>query len=164
MESKPFIIGITGGTGSGKTRLVSHLKSKIPSEKLTVITQDNYYLPKDHQPLDSKGVENFDTLESLNSQQLEADINRLLNGIGFKQKVYNFNNPSLGTRYININPAPVVIVEGLFALCYPKVFDLLNMSIFVETNEDHGNRISGYSYRISEGCGPQAGSLAEIRG
>lgn len=137
MQSKPFIIGITGGTGAGKTRLVGHLKSQIPSEKLTVITQDNYYLPRDHQPLDKKGIKNFDTLESLDSKQLESDIHRLLNGIGFKQKVYNFNNPNLETRYIGINPAPIVIVEGLFALCYPNVFDLLNMTIFVETNEEN---------------------------
>lgn len=136
MEKSSFVIGITGGTGAGKTRLVNHLTEKIPSEKVTVLTQDNYYRPRDTQPLDDRGIKNFDTLESLYPEKLANDIRSLVSGSGFQQQVYHFNNPNAEEQWITVNPAPVIIVEGLYALSYPEIIQLTDMTIFIDVSED----------------------------
>ena len=136
MSTNRLLIGITGGTGAGKTSLVSHLSNRFTPKNITVVTQDNYYKPINHQPIDSNGVENFDTLQSIDPDKMKSDLVTLLEGGSFQQQVYNFNNPVEDPQWIEITPSPVIIVEGLFALSYQKIFNLTDVSIFIDTTED----------------------------
>ena len=72
--TKPYVLGICGGSGSGKTYLLTQLLSKLPSDKLTLVSQDNYYLPYEEQPKDDKGDANFDTPKSFDLKQLKQDL------------------------------------------------------------------------------------------
>lgn len=136
MNKNSLLIGITGGTGAGKTRLVSHLSDRLSRENLTVVNQDNYYKPLHTQPIDPNGIENFDTLQSIDPIQMEQDLKILLSGKSFRQQVYNFNKPIEDREWIEVQPAPVIVVEGLFALSFPEIFNLTEISIFVDTAEE----------------------------
>ena len=140
---KPYVIGITGGSGSGKTFFLKHLQSSFSLKQLCLISQDNYYRSRELQPLDKNGVRNFDLPESIDHQLLAADLNMLIAGKTVKKLEYTFNNPAVSSGWLEFNPAPVIVVEGLFVQYFPDVKALLDLSVFIEA-KDHiklGRRI-----------------------
>ena len=80
MSKTPFIIGITGGSGSGKTRFLNGLLSKFTPDEVCLISQDNYYKPREEQPVDIKGVKNFDLPESIDFEAYKNDIEAIKAG------------------------------------------------------------------------------------
>ncbi|HEX8548001.1 MAG TPA: uridine kinase [Cytophagaceae bacterium] len=132
---KPFIVGITGGSASGKSFFLKSLVGAFASSDLTLISQDHYYKPKEQQPLDRNGVHNFDTPSSIDDELLTRDIEALLAGNEVQRLEYTFNNPSITPEKIVFQPAPLIIVEGLFAFYYPKISNLLDLKIYVDAKE-----------------------------
>jgi uridine kinase len=133
---KPFIVGITGGSASGKTLFLERLLSSFEPGEVCLISQDNYYKPRHQQPIDAQGVYNFDTPDSIDFEQYAADIRKILNGEKVLREEYTFNNSARNPKMLTFSAAPVVVVEGIFVLYYPELADLLDLKIFIDA-KDH---------------------------
>lgn len=134
--TKPFIVGITGGSASGKTLFLEHLLRSFSSEELCMISQDNYYKPKHLQPVDEQGIANFDTPHSIDFEQYAQDIRIIQGGGTVIREEYTFNNAAKKPKMLTFAPAPVVVVEGIFVLYYPELAALLDLKIFIDA-KDH---------------------------
>lgn len=132
---KPYIVGVTGGSASGKTLFLNQLLKTFEPEDICLISQDNYYKPKNEQPKDELGVENFDTPHSFDFIQYSADIRNIQQGNKVFRQEYTFNNPSATPKMLEFCPAPVVVVEGIFVLYSPELADLLDLKIFIDAKD-----------------------------
>lgn len=135
MSKSPFIIGITGGSGSGKTRFLNGLLRKFSSDEVCLISQDNYYKPRDQQPVDINGVKNFDLPESIDFEAYKDDIEALRAGRSVSRKEYTFNNPEAEPSTIMLKAAPVIIVEGIFVLYYKPIAKILDMKLYIDAKD-----------------------------
>lgn len=135
MNETPFIIGITGGSGSGKTRFLNGLLSKFSASEVCLISQDNYYKPREVQPLDKNGIKNFDLPESIDFEAYKNDILALKAGNVVTREEYTFNNPSAKPKVITLSPAPVIVVEGIFVLYYRPIAQILDMKLYIDAKD-----------------------------
>ncbi|TRX61261.1 uridine kinase [Fulvivirga sp. M361] len=129
---KPFLVGITGGSASGKTMFLNSLLHLFDSRDICLISQDNYYFPRDQQPVDENGVKNFDTPQSIDSAAFSSDIRKIKAGEGFQRQEYTFNNPKVVPKLLKFSPAPLVIVEGLFVMHFPELNELMDLRLFID--------------------------------
>jgi uridine kinase len=134
--TKPYTIGITGGSGSGKTFFLKNLESRFTNDELCLISQDHYYHPREMQQHDERGIKNFDLPESIDYKQFQLDIQTLKRGKILKKKEYTFNNPDITPKILEFKPAPIIIVEGLFVQYFPDIEKELDLKIFIEA-KDH---------------------------
>lgn len=132
---KPYIVGITGGSASGKTYFLKSLLEAFSSEELCLLSQDNYYLPRHQQPKDEQGVTNFDTPDSINVRQFALDIEALKKGKKVLKQEYTFNNPNATPQILEFIPAPVVVVEGIFVFYHQALSRQLDLKVFIEAEE-----------------------------
>lgn len=130
----PFIVGVTGGSGSGKSTFTKHLVEKLGGQA-SVLTLDNYYYPLEQQPRDPQGHPNFDLPESLNLALFHHDLLQLKEGKSIVQKEYTFNIPDRVPKDITIKPARVLLVEGLYIFYQPETEALYDLKIFIDTEE-----------------------------
>jgi uridine kinase len=128
--TKPFIIGITGGSGSGKTTFIKDIRDKFTESELCIISQDDYYRPRHEQETDEKGYQNFDLPQSIDKKAFHADLEKLLNGETIEKMEYLFNNKEAEGTIKFFKPAPIIIVEGLFVFHYKKIRRLLDLKVF----------------------------------
>lgn len=135
MSSKPYIIGITGGSASGKTLLLKSLLGAFQPHEICLVSQDNYYRDRELQPKDENGVYNFDTPQSIDFDQYAADIKALKEGKSVFRKEYTFNNPHATPTMIETKSAPIIVVEGIFVFYFPEVSNLLDLKIFIDAND-----------------------------
>jgi uridine kinase len=135
-KGKPYIIGIAGGSSSGKTSFLNQLVSLMPEDSVSVISQDNYYFPKEQQQKDKNGQHNFDLPTSIDRVSFYTDIKKLLNGEHIRRKEYTFNNPDKVPKDIVTLSSPVILVEGLFVFYYEEVLESLDLRVFIEADED----------------------------
>ncbi len=135
MKNKPYLVGITGGSASGKTFVLNALSKSFQESHITIISLDNYYKPKSEQTLDENGKINFDHPQALDLEKFYSDLKMILNGHDVTLKEYTFNNPNAPETFITYNPAPIIIIEGLFVFYLSKVRQLLDLKIFIEAEE-----------------------------
>ena len=126
----PTVIGITGGSGSGKTLFINKLVENMPT--VAVHSMDNYYIQRTKQPKDEQGVENFDTLDSMDIDRYIADLKQLIKGESVELEEYNYNNPNAEKKKIVIKSSDIILVEGIFALFIAELRELLDLKIFIE--------------------------------
>ncbi len=141
--NKPFTIGITGGSGSGKTYFLQGLSSCFKSHEICLISQDNYYKSRDQQPIDENGVKNFDLPVSIDRESFQQDLLRLKAGQNVIKTEYTFNNPTAETKLLEFKAAPIIVVEGLFVQYFEEISNELDLRVFIEA-KDHvklGRRI-----------------------
>jgi uridine kinase len=132
---KPFLIGISGGTGSGKTSLVKEIRERFTTEEVCIVLQDDYYFSREQMPVDDNGEKNFDLPECIDKKTLLKDLQSLMVGFPVEKMEYTFNNPEAKPKILLLNPAPIIVVEGLFVLHFKKIAALLDLKVFV-TAED----------------------------
>jgi len=135
MADKPYLIGITGGSGSGKTRIIHELRDLFSEEQLCIISQDEYYHPRELQVWDDAGYQNFDLPEAINSKAFADDIKQLIRGEEVRKEQYTFNNSKKETETLVFKPAPIIIVEGLFVFYFPEIRELLDLKIFIDAED-----------------------------
>ena len=133
--NRPYIIGISGGSGSGKTLFINELMRGFNKDEVCLISQDNYYRKRTEQPVDENGVQNFDMPESIDSDAFLSDIVKLMQGEKIILKEYTFNNPNQPENTIEFRPAPVIILEGIFIFFVEKIRKLIDLKIFIEARE-----------------------------
>lgn len=128
---KTTLIGISGGSGSGKTSFIRSLRNKFQETNLCIISQDDYYLPRELQVNDENGVKNFDLPESIDIEAFVGDIHKLQQGHAIERMEYSFNNELAKPKTLHFNPAPVIVVEGLFVFHIKEIFKSLDLSIII---------------------------------
>lgn len=136
LSAKPYIIGIAGGSASGKTSFLRDLKEIIAEEHLTIISQDNYYFPKEKQFIDENGEINFDLPTSIDREHFHQDLVSLMANKSVEKKEYTFNNKEAEPKLIQLKPAPIIIMEGLFIFHYEEIRNLLDLRVFLDVRED----------------------------
>jgi uridine kinase len=154
--SKPYVVGIAGGSGSGKTTFLKSLMDQLPRGSAALLTQDNYYLPIEKQQLDPNGETNFDLPTSVDKDHFVSDLKQLIQGQIISKKEYTFNNDSAVARTISIRPAPLIITEGLFIFHYKEINELLDYRVYIDANEavrlwrriERDDRERGYGEKI----------------
>src|SRR5690606_4020259 len=135
MATVHFTIGITGGSGSGKTRFVTELARRFTNGELCVISQDHYYKPLEHQEADAQGIENFDLPTAIDHEQFINDIRQIKQGHSVTRKEYVFNNPAAVPKDIVLRPAPVLVVEGLFIQYFKEIDRELALTLFIDARD-----------------------------
>jgi len=136
MNNKPFIIGIAGGSGSGKTFFLNCFLHHFKNDEVTLVSQDDYYIHAGEMTQEENKLYNFDLPSTIDGVQFLQDIKKLVNGEVVYKKEYNFNNPLAIVKILEIKPAPIIIVEGLFILHFKEIGALLDHSIFIEADEE----------------------------
>lgn len=131
----PFIIGITGGSASGKTLFLKSLLNSFAPEEICLVSQDNYYKPRHEQPVDENGVYNFDTPSAIDFELYAQHIRSLRSGIAVTKKEYTFNNPKVEPQLFTFQPSPIIVVEGIFVFYFPEITKLLDFKIFIDAAE-----------------------------
>jgi len=134
--NKPFTLGITGGSGSGKTFFLRGLAAHFKPEEICLISQDNYYKPIEQQAVDENGVENFDLPGSIDRETFQADILKLMDGQNVLKREHTFNNPQAKPKMLEFKAAPILVVEGLFVQYFEEIEKLLDLKVFIEA-KDH---------------------------
>lgn len=134
--NKPYIIGIAGGSGSGKTFFLKRFLDHFSDDEICLVSQDDYYFPvaQDMTPEENK-LYDFDKPSTINADQFEKDIKTLIAGEVIYKEEYTFNNPNVVPKVLEIKPAPIVIIEGLFIFHFKPIEDLLDMRIFIDADE-----------------------------
>lgn len=127
---KPIVVGITGGSGSGKTRFINQLSENL--DGVSLLSMDNYYFEIEKQPVDERGVENFDKLESIDTKKFVSDIKRLIHGETVELMEYTFNNKESEPNLITILSQPIILVEGIFTLFLEDVRNLTDLNIYID--------------------------------
>lgn len=133
--NSPYVIGVSGASGSGKTLFINKLMRGFSKGEVCLISQDNYYRKRDEQPVDENGILNFDMPESIDIEAFLIDINKLMQGEKIIVKEYTFNNPGQPDKKIELNPAPVIILEGIFIFFIEKIRKLIDLKVFIDAQE-----------------------------
>jgi len=131
-----MFIGICGGTGSGKTTIARAIVDAVRRENVVLIEQDSYYRNLADMPLDERHQANFDHPDAIDSDMLVNHLLRLKQGLTVEMPLYDFVTHTRSDEIEIIEPRPVVIVEGILIFAEPRVLDLLDMRVFVDTPDD----------------------------
>ncbi|HZY37951.1 MAG TPA: uridine kinase [Mucilaginibacter sp.] len=135
--NKPFIIGIAGGSGSGKTFFLKCFLEHFSPDEVCLVSQDDYYIPVAHNMTrEENKFYNFDLPSTIDNEHFENDIASLIRGETVLKREYTYNNPELVPKMLEIKPGPIMLIEGLFILYFRKIADSLDLKIFIEA-DDH---------------------------
>ncbi|MBK6904657.1 MAG: uridine kinase [Saprospirales bacterium] len=132
----PFTIGITGGSGSGKTTFIRQIRSVFSEDQVCIVSQDDYYRPRSEQAADENGVFNFDLPDSLFRDEFFRDVEKLRQWQTVTREEYTFNNQEAEPDMHVFRPAPILILEGIFVFHYPEIRNLLDLRVFLHAKED----------------------------
>jgi uridine kinase len=136
VSEKVFVIGIAGGSGSGKTTFLRELMSHFSPRQVALVSQDNYYKSKEEQQIDENGVHNFDLPTSIDRVHFAHDMQLLRGGESIEKLEYNFNNPSWEPEKVVVHPAPVIIMEGLFVFHYDEIRSQLDYKVYIDAHHE----------------------------
>lgn len=131
-----IIIGVGGGTGSGKTTVVNKILSDLPQKDVVILSQDHYYYDNKHLSFEEREKINFDHPRAIDFDLLVEHINSLKKGKTIKQPNYSFITHTRTGNFVNIKPHKVVIVEGILVFTYKPLRNLFNMKIFIHADSD----------------------------
>jgi uridine kinase len=131
----PYIVGITGGSASGKTLFLKSLLHAFAPHEICLISQDNYYKPRHEQPRDENGIYNFDTPFSIDFELYAQHIKDLRNGKQVIKQEYTFNNPQAVPAMLTLQTSPIIVVEGIFVFYFPEIASLLDLKVFIDAAE-----------------------------
>lgn len=131
-----LIIGIAGGTGSGKTTVVQQITGELPEGEVCVISQDSYYRDTSHLSYDERVKINFDHPKAIDFDLLAVHLQELRKGKPFLQPVYSFGEHNRTGETIKTHPKKVIIVEGILIFTHPELRQLFDIKIFVHADSD----------------------------
>ena len=137
LRYRPVIVGICGGTGSGKTTLTKAIVERLGAEHVSLVSHDSYYRDLQHLVVKERANVNFDHPDALDSELLYTHIGMLKEGIPVKCPVYDFTTHSRKLdEYDLVNPSKIVLVDGILIFAEPRLLEAMDMKIFVDTADD----------------------------
>lgn len=131
-----LIIGIAGGTGSGKSTVVRKIIESLPKEKVAIIPQDAYYKDNHHIPLEIRKTMNYDEPASIEWSLLRKHLEELKEGKSIEMPTYEFVTCSREKETVHVEPCDVVVVEGILVLSVPELRDMVDIKVFVDADAD----------------------------
>lgn len=136
MTDKQILVGLAGGSASGKTSFIRRLSELFSPKEFVVVSQDNYYKPLSQQERDERGEVNFDLPSAIDFKRLIKDVRQLQKGKKVSMVEYTFNNPDVFPKQIELLPAPIIMVEGLFIYSDIKLKKLFDWRMYIHTDLD----------------------------
>jgi len=133
---KPFVIGVAGGSGSGKTTVVNHIINTVGSSNLVLLQHDSYYRDLKHIALEERTKQNYDHPSSLETELLVRHVHALLKGYSIKMPIYDFTNHVRSEETIPYTPKPIILVDGILIFYEKELRELMDIKIFVDTDDD----------------------------
>ncbi len=133
---KPFVIGVAGGSGSGKSTVTRQVVAAIGSENVAVVMQDDYYRDQSHMPAEDRRKQNYDHPDAFDWPLMAQHLSALRQGEAIAMPVYDFAADNRSSETIAVKPAPVIVVEGLFALYDTQLLNMMSLKVYVDTASD----------------------------
>lgn len=131
-----FVIGIAGGTGSGKSTVAEMICDEVGRENVVMVVQDNYYKDLSHISFEERARVNFDHPDSIDFQLMAFQINELRHGRGVDMPLYDFKTHTRRVETIRVEPEDTIIVEGILVLEMDEVREEMDLKIYVDTDSD----------------------------
>lgn len=135
-EDRPVIIGIAGGSGSGKTTIAQAVIDRVGSDRIALIQHDAYYRDNPHLTFEERAAINYDHPDSLETELLIEHLRRLRSGRSIRRPVYDFALHARTDETVVVEPEPVVIVEGILVLVEPELREIMDLRIYIDTDGD----------------------------
>lgn len=132
---KPYIIGIAGGSGSGKSTFAARIKEAFPTQ-VSLVSCDNYYLPHDDLPLEERAHLNYDAPEALEFDLMVKHLEQLKNGQAALCPVYDFTRHTRSDKVTEIKPRPIILIDGILIFHDESLRNCMDLKIYVETDAD----------------------------
>lgn len=136
MSKKPIIIGVAGGSGSGKTTVTRAIYDQFKDTSMLVIEQDYYYKDQSHLPFEERLKTNYDHPLAFDNDLLREDLNKLLNRQSIEKPVYNYEMHTRSDETISVEPKDVIILEGILVLEDERLREMMDIKVFVDTDSD----------------------------
>jgi len=136
MSSRPLVVGIAGGTGSGKSTVAHKLAAAIPEGRCVTIEHDSYYRAQSHLSFEERARVNYDHPSSLETSLLVEHLRALREGQHVDVPIYDFAHHNRGPDTRRVAPAPVIVVEGILVFVEPQLREQMDVKIFVDTDAD----------------------------
>lgn len=136
MSSSAFVIGICGGTGSGKTTITNRLSRELADSGVLVLQQDHYYKDLSHLPLEERSQHNFDHPNALDAELFIEHVRQLKDGNSIERPVYDFTQHRRVQEIVRLESQPAILVEGILIFENEALRNLMDIKIFVDTDAD----------------------------
>ncbi|GIO27627.1 uridine kinase [Ornithinibacillus bavariensis] len=136
MQNKPVVIGVAGGSGSGKTSVTRSICQQFSDKTILVIEQDYYYKDQSHLPFEERLKTNYDHPLAFDNDLLIKHVHKLLNRQQIEKPVYDYKVHNRSKETILVEPKDVIILEGILILEDPRLVDLMDIKVFVDTDAD----------------------------
>ncbi|GGA69055.1 uridine kinase [Ornithinibacillus halotolerans] len=136
MQDKPVVIGVAGGSGSGKTSVTKSICQRFSDKTILVIEQDYYYKDQSHLPFEERLETNYDHPLAFDNDLLIQHVRSLLNHKSINKPVYDYKLHTRSKEVIKVEPKDVIILEGILILEDPRLVDLMDIKVFVDTDAD----------------------------
>ncbi|WP_139367642.1 uridine kinase [Bacillus alkalicellulosilyticus] len=136
MKAKPVVIGVTGGTGSGKTTVAKEIFKQFTDKSIVLIEQDAYYKDQSHLPMSKRIETNYDHPLAFDNDLLITHLQQLSQGIAIEKPVYDYKIHTRSSETVTIEPKDVIIVEGILVLEDKRLRDMFDIKLFVDTDAD----------------------------
>ncbi len=136
MTRRPVVVGVAGGSGSGKSTVVASLVKGVEPDRVALLHHDSYYRDFDHLTAGERAVVNFDHPEALETSLLVRHLRELREGRGVDVPVYDFTTHRRIPRTVRVEPAEVILVDGILVLAEPELRELMDIRIYVDTDSD----------------------------
>lgn len=133
---RPVVLGVAGGSGSGKSTVVREIVRSLGAERVAVVPHDAYYRDLGHLPPGQRATVNFDHPESLETELLVAHVQALLEGFAVDVPTYDFARHTRAPEVRHLEPTPVVILDGILVLADARLRPLMDVKVFVDTDPD----------------------------
>ena len=132
MGNSSILIGIAGGTGSGKTSIANYLLKQFGNDELIVIEQDSYYKDNSNLSMDERNQQNFDHPEAIDIELFNKQMESLLDGKPVKIPIYDFSNHNRIEKFQLVKPTKIIIIEGILTLHFDSLRKLMDIKVFVD--------------------------------
>lgn len=133
---KPILIGITGGTGSGKSTIADEIFNSFNEDCIAMIQQDAYYKDQKHLTMEERVKTNYDHPRAFDNDLLIEHLKALMNGESIEKPIYDFTVHTRADETTTVNPRDIIIVEGILILEDPRIRELLDIKVYVDTDAD----------------------------
>lgn len=134
--ARGILIGVAGGSGSGKTLVVQHMIRQLGSDRVVVLQQDSYYKDSSHLPFEERAKQNFDHPDAIDSELLIQHVEELLNGWTVDIPIYDFTTHTRRTETSRAGPHDIIVLEGILILDNPKLREMMDIKVYVDTDPD----------------------------